>query len=179
MELDTILSTVKGWLDADEARMLHDCAACVDNGCIVEIGSYRGRSTLVLATPAKVPVYSIDPYLPSDNEQFGDVDREQWYWQIASGGVANRVRAVHLTSLQAQAVWQEPIGLLFIDGAHDALSVTLDFVTWQRHVVNGGLIALHDSDWTGVKATLTLIKDMAGFEFVRRADATTIVRVCR
>ena len=45
-----IASQVPGWLTHDQARVLYDEAAAVPaGGCVVEIGSHHGRSTVVLA----------------------------------------------------------------------------------------------------------------------------------
>ena len=45
---------VDGWMSADQARRLYDAAARTTAGDqIVEIGSFRGRSTIVLASQAR------------------------------------------------------------------------------------------------------------------------------
>ena len=38
--------TVKGWVDLEDAETLFRAAAVAETGCIVEIGSHRGRCTL-------------------------------------------------------------------------------------------------------------------------------------
>src|SRR5258707_1232993 len=45
------IADVDGWLTEAQARLLHDRARAVEPGqCVVEIGSYHGRSTIVLAS---------------------------------------------------------------------------------------------------------------------------------
>ena len=49
--------------------------------------------------------------------------------------------------------WNLPIGLLFVDGLHDYLSVSRDFDHFAPWVVPGGLVAFHDygkRDFPGV-----------------------------
>ena len=54
----------EGFLSPDECRLLQRLAGTVTAGAIVEIGSYRGRSTVTLACGAdkNVPVYAIEPH---------------------------------------------------------------------------------------------------------------------
>src|SRR5690349_2956533 len=51
------VSGVEGWLTDAQARRLWDAARTVPaGGSVVEIGSYRGRSTVVLARATEAPV---------------------------------------------------------------------------------------------------------------------------
>jgi predicted O-methyltransferase YrrM len=57
---------IDGWLGLHSAELLFTAAAAVRVGCIVEVGSYRGRSTTALcagsAAGSKAPVYAIEPH---------------------------------------------------------------------------------------------------------------------
>ena len=60
---------VEGWLTEEQAEMLASAAAaCPADGEIVEIGSFRGLSTIVLAThaPEGAAVVAIDPHAGND-----------------------------------------------------------------------------------------------------------------
>src|SRR5947208_168366 len=58
---------VEGWMTDDQARRLWDAARAVPaGGRIVEIGSYRGRSTIVLARATEAEVIAIDPHAGTD-----------------------------------------------------------------------------------------------------------------
>ncbi|MEJ7584538.1 MAG: class I SAM-dependent methyltransferase, partial [Acidimicrobiales bacterium] len=60
---------VEGWMTEGQARRLWDRAQLVPGtGRIVEIGSFRGRSTIVLARSARpgVEVVAIDPHAGND-----------------------------------------------------------------------------------------------------------------
>jgi predicted O-methyltransferase YrrM len=62
------------------------------------------------------------------------------------------VRALPGTSVSAARNWDLnlPIGLLFIDGAHDYESVRADFEFWSPLVVCGGLVIFDDvPTWPG------------------------------
>src|SRR5215216_4634211 len=60
-----VLREVEGWLTDTQARRLWERACALPSpGQIVEIGSFRGRSTIVLAraAPEGVEVVAIDPH---------------------------------------------------------------------------------------------------------------------
>ncbi|HEY0631318.1 MAG TPA: hypothetical protein VGC98_04635, partial [Thermoleophilaceae bacterium] len=68
MSFETALAAVEGvegWLSDGQARRLYERAAAVPpEGRIVEIGSYRGRSAIVMANAlggASVELVAIDP----------------------------------------------------------------------------------------------------------------------
>ena len=61
------LAKLEGWIDIAECELLYDLASQIDDYCIVEIGSYRGKSTVSLGLGSLagygVNVYAIEPHL--------------------------------------------------------------------------------------------------------------------
>jgi predicted O-methyltransferase YrrM len=150
------ITHVDGWLYEPEAQLLYEYARTVTNGCIVEIGSYRGRSTIMLAQgalEAHTHVYAIDPHYEAIDgiATYGADDRAAFLLNILEAGVGSVVRKLDTDSHHAGQGWTEPIGLLWIDGAHDYESVSRDIALWTPHVVNGGLLAFHDSTLESVQ----------------------------
>ena len=124
-----------------EARCLYSLAEASQQGAIVEIGSWKGRSAAYLARGAERgkqgnKVYAVDPH-PLGTE---GIFREN----IKKLGVDDIVIPLVMKSEQAARQWHDSISLLFIDGAHDYESVKRDFLLWEPWLTAGGVIALHD-----------------------------------
>jgi predicted O-methyltransferase YrrM len=133
---------VDGWLTPREAGLLYSLAqSCPQDLAIVELGSFRGRSTICLAAGSKAgngpPVYAIDPHC--------DGTREEFLRNLEEAGVDDVVRPVVSTSEEANSDWHRSIGLLFIDANHEYEEVKKDYLLWSPFVAEGAVIALHDS----------------------------------
>jgi predicted O-methyltransferase YrrM len=140
-----VIADIPGWLTDEEGEALYELArACRGDGVIVEIGSWKGKSTVCLALGSQagnsVPVYAIDPHA---DYRFGDFKTN-----IERAGIAELVRPIASLSQAAAAGFDEPIELLFVDGAHEYDLVLEDFEQWVPKVVDGGSVAFHDTTWT-------------------------------
>jgi predicted O-methyltransferase YrrM len=155
-EAATVASSIPGWLTRDQARVLFDAAAAVPpDGCVVEIGSHRGRSTVVLAS-ALAPgarLVAVDPFLP--DWRYGGPDTEQaLIANLGDAGVAGVVDVRRSTSAAALARWAGPVDLLYVDGKHDARSLLRD-LRWVRWLPPDGTVLVHDA-FSSVGVTLGL-----------------------
>lgn len=147
-ELLRAISQVRGWLADEEAVALYELArSCTGRGVIVELGSWRGRSTICLALGSRagagVPVVAIDRHT---DETFVDFTAN-----IERAGVADLVRPIRSLSHPAAEGFDEPIELLFIDASHTYEDAWLDFQLWVPKVVEDGIVAMHDTTWAGSK----------------------------
>jgi predicted O-methyltransferase YrrM len=143
-ELRERLDELPGWLTAEEGETLYRLAkACTGRGVIVEIGSWRGKSTTCLGLGSKagnqVPVFAVDPH---SEHTFGDFSRN-----MEDAGLTDLVTPVPGRSQELAEGFDEPIELLFIDGAHQYELVNVDFDRWVPKVVEGGVVAMHDTTW--------------------------------
>jgi predicted O-methyltransferase YrrM len=70
---------------------------------------------------------------------------------LQRAGARNWVDVRVGASVEIGAAWQGPIRFLFLDGDHAYEATRADVETWSKHVVPGGILALHDVDvWPGV-----------------------------
>jgi predicted O-methyltransferase YrrM len=152
VDLLKAISHIEGWLLDQEALLLYNLAQqCPSNTVIVEIGSWKGRSTVCLALGSQagnqVKVFAIDPHTGNTEHRrrYGQVwTYDEFMANIKQMKVDNLVVPVLKTSAAAASNFNEPIGLIFIDGAHEYEAVKQDFELWYPKVIQGGVIALHD-----------------------------------
>jgi len=145
---------VPGFLQEGEARFLGLLAAGAPaNGTIVEIGSFKGRSTVMLASMAKHyglgPVVAIDPHTttaPTDPAlEKGSSTFEEFVASLRAAGVESFVEVHRACSRDVAEGWKRPIRLLWIDGDHTYAGVKEDFQRFSPFVSSGGIVALHDA----------------------------------
>jgi predicted O-methyltransferase YrrM len=124
-------------------------------GRIVEIGSFRGRSTIVLrrAAAPNVEVVAIDPHGGGDrgpreispDAARGEADHEAFHANLRRAGVDAGVRHVRRTSQDALAEVEGSVELLYVDGAHRYRPARADIERWGERVVPGGTMLVHDA----------------------------------
>jgi MMP 1-O-methyltransferase len=140
-----LIVDVPGWLTDDEGEALYELArSCRGDGVIVEIGSWKGKSTICLALGSRagnaVPIYAVDPHA---DYRFGDFKTN-----VERAGISELVRPIASLSQPAADDFDEPVELLFVDGSHEFDLVLEDFEKWVPKVVDGGWVAFHDTTWT-------------------------------
>ena len=172
------MGSVEGMISSREAALLGRLAAQVAHGVIIEVGSWRGYSTIALAREARVPVYAIEPHETFEGVMggvFGPRDRVEFFRNILQAGLAEKVRLVNLSSEIVAPGWRRPVGLLWIDGDHRYESVRRDFDWWEPFLE--GPAVLHDSVGRGLGPT-RLVGELveAGFEINQQLDATTVLQ---
>ncbi|MDQ3469238.1 MAG: class I SAM-dependent methyltransferase [Actinomycetota bacterium] len=173
---------VDGWMTPDQGRRLYAAATrCRPGGRIVEIGSFRGRSTIVLASAAApdVEVVAVDPHAGNDRgpqeldgyAEAARTDREVFEANLAAAGVAARVRHVAALSADAHGAIDGLVDVLYIDGAHRFTPARDDIRAWGDRVTDGGTMLIHDS-FSSVGVTLAIGRELVAgrrFRYVGRS----------
>jgi len=175
---------VEGWMTDAQARRLWEAAARVSEpGRIVEIGSFRGRSTIVLARAAAggVEVVAIDPHAGNDrgpqeiapDAARGNEDFDRFHGNLRRAGVEERIRHVRLPSEDALDEVQAPVDMLYVDGAHRYAPARADIERYGALVRPGGTLLVHDSyNAIGVMlAQLRLLFGSSQFRYVGRSGS--------
>jgi hypothetical protein len=172
---------VQGWMTEAQLRRLWGAAtAAPDEATVVEIGSFHGRSAIVLALGAgdRARVWAVDPHAGSDRGpgeirgafDTGERDKVTFHANLAAAGVADRVEHVRRFSDMAHAEIAGEIDLLHIDGAHRYGPARDDVAGWGGRVRPGGRMLIHDSfSAIGVTgAQLRLLVFSARFRYLGR-----------
>ncbi|WP_025737204.1 class I SAM-dependent methyltransferase [Mycobacterium genavense] len=161
--LFALAEQVTGFMPDDEGRALYDAALrYLGGGVGVEIGTYCGKSTLLLGAAAQqtaAVLYTIDHHHGSEEHQAG------WEYHDASlvdevtglfdtlptfrrtldaAGLDDHVVAVVGKSPVVARGWRSPLRFLFIDGGHSEAAATQDFDGWTKWVSVGGALVIHD-----------------------------------
>jgi hypothetical protein len=146
---------LSGLIDADQGAVLRHLAAQVPaDRAIVEIGSYRGKSTAFLADGAKrglgAQVWAVDPWGLAGNVagRHGFTEaREAFEAQLRACRLWSRVTPVEAFSTDAAAAWSGPeVELLYIDGDHAEAAVRADVAAWTPHLAADHVIVFDDLD---------------------------------
>ena len=153
-----LVQEVDGFLTDSEGEFLYNAAKkCEGKGVIVEIGSWKGKSTIWLASGTKIKnimkIYAIDPHTGGTSLEFKNKDIKtfkDFKNNIKKAKCEKIVIPIVQTSEEASKNFKEPVEFIFIDGAHDYKSVKKDFDLWYPKLINGGTIAFHDIiSWDG------------------------------
>jgi len=150
------LEGVEGWFSPDQVGRLAARAAGVPSGgLIVEIGSFRGRSTIAIArsAPPGVEIVAIDPHAgtdrgPQEIDGFAAAaaeDHDAFLANLERAGVRDRVTYLRRFSHEALADVAAPVDLLHIDGAHRLRPARHDLRNWGGRVAPGGSLLVHDA----------------------------------
>lgn len=154
---------IKGFLAEDEAARLMALAASVSRlGPVLEVGSYCGKSTVYLGEACKATnntLFAVDHHRGSEEHQLGEEYHDKELFDASIGRMDSLPtfrRTVHLAQLedavipvvassqQLAPVWSTALGMVFVDGGHSEQAALFDCVHWGKHVVSGGVLAVHD-----------------------------------
>lgn len=181
-EVMAAVADVDGWMSPGQAARLYAAAAATRPGQqIVEIGSFRGRSMIVMASaaPEGVGLVAIDPHAgndrgPQEIEGFvaeADDDNKVFLANLERAGVARRVRHVREFSDAAHAHVDGDVAVLYVDGAHRFAPARADIRDWGARVAPGGTLLIHDS-FSSVGVTLAILRELllgGRFRYVGRS----------
>lgn len=186
-ETKKLANKIEGWLSDREGETLYNLAMnCKGKGVIVEIGSWKGKSTIWIGNGSKngkkIKVYAIDPHKGSSEHQ--KENKKIWTFEefknnIKKAKLDDIIVPLVKTSEEAAKNFNKPVEFIFIDGAHEYEFVKLDFDLWFPKVVNGGIIAFHDTIgcWSGPKKVVAdCVYKSKHFKDVKFVDTITFAR---
>lgn len=176
------LAKVTGQISNNELYTLYSQVLQLKKGnTAVEIGSYKGKSSLAMGLAAKqvgARVYCIDPheeFIGVAGGVFGPVDLKDKINSISEFDLGDVLFPVCLSSVSVALIWDKPIDVLWIDGNHAYDFVSKDFNGFAPHVVPGGVIMLDDSHMEGVAKLISEI-DTTVYEPIGKVDVMALFR---
>jgi predicted O-methyltransferase YrrM len=163
-EVLAAFESAKGFMPTGEGLALYAAAteAAALGLPLLEVGTYCGRSTILLADAARtagVTALTVDHHRGSEEQQPGWEYHDPSLVDPATGrmdtlptfrrtlhaaGLEDQVIAIVGRSPQVARVWRQPLGLVFIDGGHTDEHASADYAGWAPLLAEGGLLVIHD-----------------------------------
>ena len=154
-----------GWMTVDELAWLSDQASRRKR--IVELGSYLGRSTVVLGRSTPGEVWAIDDFRGVRDTKFNNSNNvpilsdtfPQFKQNVSLLPNVKWIKADHSDYTAIPIEWlrgkdEEKPDMVFIDGSHEYPDVKRDIMAWKERLAPGGLLCGHDASWPGVKQAI-------------------------
>lgn len=155
MRLDEAVAAaeqIAGWMQPEELRWLGEQAETRHR--IVEIGSWQGRSTKVLALMTAGSVIAVDNLAGEEGSIYGAEQEAAFRENLAPELERGKVELMTCTSLEAAERFRGEADMIFIDGRHEYPAPLWDIRSWEPHLADGGLLCGHDSTIPGVYRSL-------------------------
>jgi predicted O-methyltransferase YrrM len=163
MDLKIDVDTIKGFLDPVEGQALYEnCVSVSSLGPCLEVGSYCGKSTVYLGSACQksgTTLFAVDHHRGSEEHQVGELYHDADLFDQGIGlldsfrtfrttlrlsELEDTVVPIVAASAVAAKKWATPLGMVFIDGGHSLEAAMADYRSWSRHIVPGGILAIHD-----------------------------------
>lgn len=178
-----VASEVPGWCTRDQARALWRAASRLGpDASVLEIGSHKGRSTLVLAQAVQAAggrVHAVDPFI--EGRLFGGQSTRVTFEQnVERAGVADVVELHPEYSRTLRPAWDQPFDLLYVDGKHDYWTASDDF-RWGEFLPQDGEMLVHDS-YSSIGVTLAILGQVllrSDWVYVERTGSLALFRRSR
>jgi predicted O-methyltransferase YrrM len=161
-ELYKVIDTVHGWLVPYQVYLLYAIISHA-KGKVVEIGSWKGRSTSVFCFGSEkkdIDLYCVDTWKGS--EEHKDIDTSNLLNEFKNNlqrfNFLDRINIQQGPSIEiAKMHDNESCDLIFVDAAHDYENVKADILSWYPKLKRGGVMLGHDypdpsaNDFQGLK----------------------------
>ena len=162
--LEAALS-IQGFTRPIELSLLYHLALLGrDPGDVVEIGSYLGRSTVVLARAVADAglgrVVAVDPHKGALGWGEPRETDKEFLTNIAASGVDEHVDLMQATSVEAARQWGGgSVRMLFVDGWHSYEAVMEDVLAWAPFLTPAPVVVFDDYPDPGVRAAIQRLND--------------------
>lgn len=198
-----ISELIPGWIEGADAEELMRVSFELDSeAVIVEIGSFFGRSTVLLAGPRCIRrsgiVHCVDPF-DCSGDLFsvphykrilqavgGGSLRDHFEANLRRSGLSDFIEVHQGRAEEIASTWNAPIDLLLLDGDQSPEGARLAYKSWAPFLKPGGIIVLrntkprayeegHDGHWRLVMQEIIPPK----YTDIRLVRATTFARKTR
>jgi predicted O-methyltransferase YrrM len=157
IEAARLAINVPGFMQPYELHWLAENAS--NRNVVLEVGSWKGRSTKAMALVCPGTVYAVDHWDGSKDERSTThsevlVLGVDGLFNLFKANLADEIKSNKVIPIredsQAAAIRLEKerglrwVDMVFIDGEHTYEAVKKDIISWMPFVVPGGLLCGHD-----------------------------------
>lgn len=148
-----LASSLSGPLSIREVRFLALAGATLppELGEVLEIGSFKGKSTTILAKSVQLiggkRIVAVDPLTlpaPTDPAAAAGSLPKAFENTLVTHDVLNIVEFHQMRSEQLAETWDRPVRLLWVDGDHTYEGASADLENFIDHLQPGSVVAMHD-----------------------------------
>lgn len=160
--MDERIKNIPGWLSENDSAILQKYTQLAPD-LIIEIGTYCGRSALVIGqgieesnyTPK---FYAVDPHYHTTLTRFSTADMLLCYSALATiPDYGQHVRRLVIESEKAACLFDNnTIDMIFVDGNHTYDFVVKDITHWLKKLKPTGYMIFHDHNLVSVKKAIDL-----------------------
>ena len=143
--------SIEGFLHITEGTKLMQLSASLVNPVIIEVGSYKGKSSVAILEGMKSgTLHCVDTF---DGRTMPD----SGYYQLFINNIGNDPRVIvhvgdSITIANSINIKLESVDMLFIDSTHTEEAIIADINAWLKFVKPGGIICFHDyGPFPGIK----------------------------
>lgn len=160
---------IEGWMIPEELFWLLNQAA--KHPVIVEIGSWKGRSTYALAEGCPGVLFFVE-HFEGSSEIHGDTFYKQLF--VPNGPTAVRselldnlarfiesgkaflveAKSIDAAALLSPVFMHRPPTMVFIDADHSYEGCSTDILAWRKYFKKPGLLCGHDRNLAGVRQAI-------------------------
>lgn len=159
--MEHFYESIEGWFSETDKTCYDDAVEKYkDDDVFVEIGSFKGRSSIAMAvniinSGKKIKFYCVDTWQGSSEHQNNP--------DVVSGKLKNTfdnniepvnfvINTIQSSSIEAANLFEnESLSFVFIDASHDYENVKKDIEAWLPKIKKGGTLAGHDWNYSDVK----------------------------
>ncbi len=151
-DMIVLSESLSGHLRRRETAFLATLPLLSSKGEILEIGSFKGKSTIILAKAAQTfcrqKIHACDPLSLQCSTDPDDAKADElpeiFYSNIKKHHVYEWIEFFQMKSDELASTWTKPLKILWIDGDHTYNGAVSDIMLFERHLSPGAIVCLHD-----------------------------------